>query len=289
MHRDKKLGLALGILLLGVVGAFFFRNEADPLADLPVLEDAAILDEQIAESPITPYLTPPEFAGTSDDLLEAQTDATGAIAAQNISLAGPPDPIITSSNDLVGPSAVPVPQHNRAWIVSEPRPASAQTGPAPISQPQSHRVQQGDTLSGLAQRYLGSSTRYLEIYTANRDLLRNPNDLRVGMTIRIPSPHSEPAAPPQSAGPAREHRAQPVSATQPANPASPDVSPPPGASPRPQPPAAEPARRFVPARRPLWPLRRPAAESSRIDSAPGAIRSLTQIPPSDLTIEPPGR
>ena len=28
MHPDKKVGLALGILLIGIVGALFFRNEA---------------------------------------------------------------------------------------------------------------------------------------------------------------------------------------------------------------------------------------------------------------------
>lgn len=284
MHRDKKLGLALGILLLGVVGAFFFRHETDSLADLPVLEDAAILDEQIAEKSITPYLTPPEFEAASEQPPDFLTDEPLSPADDAFG-AGPPDPIITRSSDLVGSAAAPVPEHNRAWTV-----ASSEPGPTPsesTAQPRTHHVQSGDTLSGIAQRYLGSSTRYLEIYAANQDLLRNPNDLRVGMTIRIPSPQPEAAAQPQNAGAPREQVAHPVSATQ-ASPAPSEVSSPPTA-PNNQAPSPEPARRFVPARRPLWPLRRPAAQSSAIDTAPAAVRSLTQIPPADLTIEPPSR
>ena len=282
MHRDKKLGLALGILLLGVVGAFFFRNENDSLADLPVLEDAAILDAQIAEQPITPYLPPPEFDGPSAGSLEFLA-AEPPDPADDAFAGEPPDPIITRSDDLIGGAAVP--EHNRAWTVSTTQPAPTEA--TPVAQPRTHRVQSGDTLSGIAQRYLGSSTRYLEVYAANRDLLRNPNDLRVGMTIRIPSTQPEPVDPPRNAGTTREQTARPVSATQ-ASPAA--TLPRPSTPPQTQPAAPDPARRFVPARRPLWPLRRPAAESSTIDDpAPGAIRSLTQIPPADLTIESPGR
>ena len=49
MHRDKKLGLALGILLIGAVGAFFFRNETGHPAEIPELENTQAIDEQIRE------------------------------------------------------------------------------------------------------------------------------------------------------------------------------------------------------------------------------------------------
>ncbi len=48
-------------------------------------------------------------------------------------------------------------------------------------------VQSGDTLSSLAQRHLGSSARWREIYEANRDQLHDSDDLRVGMTLRLPA------------------------------------------------------------------------------------------------------
>lgn len=59
------------------------------------------------------------------------------------------------------------------------------SGPAAI---QMHRIVDGDTLRDLAARYLGDANRYLEIYEANRDLLRQPDLLPLGSKLRIPRP-----------------------------------------------------------------------------------------------------
>ncbi len=60
-----------------------------------------------------------------------------------------------------------------------------------------HVVESGDTLTGLASRYLGSITRFGEIYDLNRDRLSGPNDLRLGMRLRIP-PSNPADAPPEN-------------------------------------------------------------------------------------------
>jgi nucleoid-associated protein YgaU len=49
-----------------------------------------------------------------------------------------------------------------------------------------HRIVDGDTLDGLAQRYLGDAHRAEEIFELNRDQLRDPNILPVGRRLRIP-------------------------------------------------------------------------------------------------------
>ena len=49
-----------------------------------------------------------------------------------------------------------------------------------------HRVRDGDSLFTLAERFLGDSGRYLEIYEANRDVLRSPEQLPIGSQLRIP-------------------------------------------------------------------------------------------------------
>ena len=287
MHRDKKLGLALGILLIGVVGAFFFRNEADPLEDLPELQDVASLDAQIAEQPIAPYLMPPEFnenskAAASDELPEFLREPAGGGEA-----AGPPGPIITRSNDLAAAESMPVPEHNRAWTVklSEPATAADPATAASDTGPRTHRVQQGDTLSGLAQRYLGSSTRFMDLYTANRDVLRSPDDLRVGMTIRIPAPASaaRPAAveTPSVTQPVSSTQVNPAPASAPNSPPQTRVDEatvPPASAPQP----GEPPRRFVPARRPFWPARSLGNGTTHLQPTSGPVRTLTQIPPVDL-------
>jgi nucleoid-associated protein YgaU len=50
-----------------------------------------------------------------------------------------------------------------------------------------HVLRDGDTLSALAQRYLGSASRANEIYEFNRQILKDPDLLPIGKTIQIPS------------------------------------------------------------------------------------------------------
>jgi nucleoid-associated protein YgaU len=47
-------------------------------------------------------------------------------------------------------------------------------------------VRAGDTLSSIAQRAYGKSSMYKKIFEANPDLLSDPNNLRVGMKLRVP-------------------------------------------------------------------------------------------------------
>jgi nucleoid-associated protein YgaU len=58
--------------------------------------------------------------------------------------------------------------------------------PTPSSGVRMHTVQRGDTLFNLAQRYYGSSSKWRDIFEANRDLLPSQNSLRIGMELKIP-------------------------------------------------------------------------------------------------------
>lgn len=58
------------------------------------------------------------------------------------------------------------------------------------STPRSVIVKPGDTLSGLASQYLGTSRRWQELLDANKDKMDTPQDLRVGMTINLPGTSS---------------------------------------------------------------------------------------------------
>ena len=50
-----------------------------------------------------------------------------------------------------------------------------------------YRIGSDDTLTGIAQRCLGRASRWSEIYEQNRDVLDNPDDLKLGTVIRLPS------------------------------------------------------------------------------------------------------
>ena len=49
-----------------------------------------------------------------------------------------------------------------------------------------HVVRAGDTLSKIAAHYYGDATLYPKIFDANRDLLTDPDKIRIGQKLRIP-------------------------------------------------------------------------------------------------------
>jgi nucleoid-associated protein YgaU len=49
-----------------------------------------------------------------------------------------------------------------------------------------HTIADGDTLPGLAARYLGDAQRWVEIFEANRGALSDPGILRLGVELKIP-------------------------------------------------------------------------------------------------------
>jgi len=69
---------------------------------------------------------------------------------------------------------------------TEPTPQETREQPAQNDQPRVYTVQRGDSLSKIAQREYGS-VRFTDlIYSANRDVLRSPDDLKVGMKLVLP-------------------------------------------------------------------------------------------------------
>ena len=65
-------------------------------------------------------------------------------------------------------------------------PATAPPAAAPAEAEQVHVVVAGDTLSALALKYYGKAGMYMKIFEANRDILANPDLIRVGQKLRIP-------------------------------------------------------------------------------------------------------
>ena len=61
-----------------------------------------------------------------------------------------------------------------------------------VEKPITHKLRDGDSLSALADHYLGSAERRLEIFEANRDALKNPDVLPIGVEIKIPPKVSAP-------------------------------------------------------------------------------------------------
>lgn len=72
-------------------------------------------------------------------------------------------------------------------IASSTSPPSTQTAPAQPkpSAPTTYVVKSGDSLAGIAQRFLGSKGKWKKLHDMNRDVIDNPDDLRVGMVLKV--------------------------------------------------------------------------------------------------------
>ena len=47
-------------------------------------------------------------------------------------------------------------------------------------------IESGDTLWGIAAKFLGNGSKYPEIFEANREVIEDPDKIFVGQKIRIP-------------------------------------------------------------------------------------------------------
>jgi len=229
MNQDKKLGLALGILLIGTVAALFFRNEQELSTDVPQLNDARVVDEEIDEGfGPRPYPAEPfrgaEISGgpqvgltddptndldhlprrTADDpLFPGTTPGESGEDGDTLFPLGPPDPVSitgTENGNRTVPAPVPNQDPNAIWNRSQPENRDATADDADQA-PIMYRIQPGDTLTDLARRFLGTTQRFPEIYQLNRDRMSSPDDLVVGKTIRIPRKRGRTTVSPDPADP----------------------------------------------------------------------------------------
>ncbi len=217
MQKDKKVGLALAILLCSIVGAFFIRDDA-PRGNAPELKDPKPLDSKIAQGDKQPYSEPDSRKNSTQrndrnrspweipEYLNPDADrANGSSNKKNISR-DPADQrpwnseasgtvVLMPPTDDESP-AVPVPDHNKDWAVRQKNGdvialkggELASTG---AGSSRTHVVVAGETLSSIAGKYLGTQARYLDIFQANRDQLKSPDGLKIGMKLNIPDRHTE--------------------------------------------------------------------------------------------------
>ena len=64
--------------------------------------------------------------------------------------------------------------------------AAPEPEPAPEPEETIYEVVSGDTLGGIAQTFYGKASLYMKIFEANRDILDNPDLIKVGQKLRIP-------------------------------------------------------------------------------------------------------
>jgi hypothetical protein len=202
---DRKVGFAMGILLIGVVAALFFRNEPLAITDTPTVARGELIDSRLRDRNVEVYVDESESQGTptseiwaNSEFLEDYRQHDPGVALPIAPLTSGPSPSQESTPTphqrldirppvIEQPSESPktVPAESAGGLELTELPASTSLAP-PAEQFEEYTIQYGDTLSGIAEKKLGSPARYTDIYNANKDRMASPDRLRVGAAIRIP-------------------------------------------------------------------------------------------------------
>ncbi len=184
MDRGLPIFLALAVVTTGFVAAILSRPPSRGCAP-PVAEPDWLSD-----------VSGPEAEGGRPEAAAPEARIRAAAPAGSSVTGSSARPQQSSdSHQAAQPPGLarsyPRPHWISAW--AEPLVGRGVADPWGNSAPTTHTVEDGDTLPGLAARYLGDAARWPEIFEANRDVLADPEALPVGIRLRLPSP-SQPAS-----------------------------------------------------------------------------------------------
>ncbi len=195
MDLGAKLLMAFAILAGGATLAFFFRREMSrPESAEP---PRFVLQRRAGPANSNPNSNPNSDQVIGDGQRRRPGSRTAADGSQtalgsHFASAGQYDewsgaPGNNESRRSITRDSVPSGRGARQAAAEMPTrlgpPRAMSTPRQPI---RVHTIVDGDSLPGLAQRYLGGADRYLEIYQFNRRVLSNPDLLPIGTEIRIP-------------------------------------------------------------------------------------------------------
>lgn len=220
MQRDVKIGIAIGVLLIALIGIFWWVRSHQSAGEEMMPPD---MTSNTLEGPISPVETEggdmPAIGGTEIAAPGATTTTLPLMAppAGATGVAGiPPAPPVpaaqthtVASGETLGGIAKQYYGSEAKWPViaaangiSDPRslkigqklvipPADAAVAaPGAVTPPatgaRTHKVVAGDTLTSISRKYYGDIAHVEAIYQANKAKMTSKNDLKVGMVLAIP-------------------------------------------------------------------------------------------------------
>src|SRR5690349_4867423 len=148
-----------------------------------------ILREMGAKDPAARSARPEQFVDLS---IIKELDSSGFIdrvyksgAVAKVAPKTEPVAVTTNLSETKNRPEKPQPTARQIPAASDKTQVSAPA--ARTSGSQQYTVKAGDTLSKLAGQFYNSPEKWEKIYEANRDLLKNPNYIYIGMKLMIPS------------------------------------------------------------------------------------------------------
>ncbi|QDT34295.1 LysM peptidoglycan-binding domain-containing protein [Thalassoglobus polymorphus] len=202
MRSDAKLGLALGMLVIGFAIAFCFprggfvqpsaRSDSHPQQDEHQHADFVQIrtlreegTQRDGKKSLAQLNQPSQKKNVLPSVRKSETIAIETNNAQN-------SQAVVISPDAGIAEILPAENPDRPKVKEIVPTPARKPDPKSHAGVQTYRVQPGDTLSGISMKTFGSYSRYLDIYEANKDQLNSPDDLRLGQELRIPRSDSTP-------------------------------------------------------------------------------------------------
>ncbi|MDG2291261.1 MAG: LysM peptidoglycan-binding domain-containing protein [Phycisphaerales bacterium] len=193
MSVGSKVVLLVSFGFIGLL--IWYYGGTPPTAADAAIPDAAVVSEQPAARPLPTPVPATRRSTPSPSVATAVLEPRPPKSTHSTLVAAGPESIAPANEIVMGESTV----GNR---VARTRPAELQSPAirtAPVTKPvtshtrtvapstgvRTHKVQPGDTLSEIAERYLGSHRDWYLIVAANTGM--DENNLRVGKTITIPA------------------------------------------------------------------------------------------------------
>ena len=164
-----------------------------PAAIVKIAEEPATIEnvaapEKVVESEpvVVPINTKPVLATKEEVLYNVISGDTLGGIAQKLLGSSRHASKIASLNGIVDPRTIQLGRTLRIPSLYTPV-AVAVAEPTPIpSHVTTHIIQSGETLSDIAEDYLGSPHQWLVLWNANKSRISNPDRLKVGVSIVIP-------------------------------------------------------------------------------------------------------
>jgi len=208
MNQGVRIAAACGVLLGGISLAMLFRHESPRTAPVvPPTGEQFLLRKHVGarlgvQGASKPGSRRPQLPATSKTA--SSPPERSATVLRPTDSGGPPPALQT---DFPAPAGPLKSRWGTSIGVGLPGAAPLPAPPTPAQKPPTHKIVDGDTLRALAEKYLDSADRYLEIYQANRDVLSSPEVLPIGVELKLP-PHD--AAKPPTPNPMPDRPLVPI-------------------------------------------------------------------------------
>ncbi len=171
MQRDVKIGIAIGVLLIALIGIFWWARSSKKTLPPPTPMDTAAVLPAIPEPVAPPVATP---GGSPEVTIPGAPKATTAVAAAPT----------TTVSAAVAPALPGAPTTTLAGIDVPPPVTPTPVTVLPPAGERKYKVVANDSLAKIAKQFYGDESKYKVIAEANK--IAAPYNLKPGQELVIP-------------------------------------------------------------------------------------------------------